>query len=187
LRAGVVLSRPPQITRDLAPFEKAYFLYQKRLNERLALPFTQYFYYREQSPSLLDFQKKRAERKTPARDIGRYNPYAEDGWNDEVLVGSLYGEPGHQMEMLLKDVEVPVVNKFMAEEAKRDEGETERPMPRVTEADKKGDLTSLNRLLSRTLYLLVQNGKGSWTFPTDALVKKENLSLVRITSLVQYF
>jgi large subunit ribosomal protein L46 len=181
LRAGVVLSRPPQLTRDLTSFEKAFFLYQKRLNERLALPFTQYFYYRKGTPSLIDWKKKIAERKTPARDIGRYNPYLEDGWHDEVLIGAQEGEPEHMMDALLKDVEVPVVNKFQTEEAKLEEANKDliqRPMPRVTEADNSGDQKSLNRLLSRTLYLLVKGKEGQWQFPTDALMGRESFQLV---------
>jgi large subunit ribosomal protein L46 len=181
LRAGVVLSRPPQLTRDLTSFEKAFFLYQKRLNERLALPFTQYFYYRKGTPSLIDWKKKIADRKTPARDIGRYNPYLEDGWHDEVLVGAQEGEPDHMMDALLKDIEVPVVNKFQSEEAKQEEADKDliqRPMPRVTAADNDGDQRSLNRLLSQTLYLLVKGKEGQWQFPTDTLLGRESFQLV---------
>jgi large subunit ribosomal protein L46 len=181
LRAGVVLSRPPLLTRDLTSFEKSFFLYQKRLNERLALPFTQYFYFRKGTPSLIDWKKKIADRKTPARDIGRYNPYMKDGWHDEVMVGAPEGEPEHMMDSLLKDVEVPVLNKFQTEEAKQEQADVDliqRPMPRITEADNKGDERSLNRLLSRTLYLLVKTNEGQWSFPTDTLVGRESFQLV---------
>ena len=62
----------------------------------------------------------------------------------------------------------------------------ERPMPRVTEADRVGDLRSLNRALERTLYLVVKGGEGSmgeeagWRFPTALLErsKKESLHTV---------
>jgi large subunit ribosomal protein L46 len=181
VRAGVVLSRPPQITRDLTSFEKSFFLYQKRLNERLALPFTRYFYYRKGTPSEIDYKRKIKERLTAARDIGRYNPYTEDGWHDEVLVGAQESEPDHIMDALIKDVEVPVVNKFQGEEANKKQLEDailQRPMPRVTEADKSGDERSLNRALARTLYLLVKGKDGRWAFPGDALLKKESLHLV---------
>ena len=77
INAGVVLSRPPQITRDLTPFEKAYYFYQKRLNERLALPFTKYFYFRRGTPSDEDWKQKIRERQTAARDIGKYNASLE--------------------------------------------------------------------------------------------------------------
>jgi large subunit ribosomal protein L46 len=51
----------------------------------------------------------------------------------------------------------------------------ERPMPRVTEADKKGDERSLDRRLDRTLYLLVKGSEGRWEFPASALIGRENL------------
>jgi len=152
------------------------------------LPFTRYFYIRKDTPADIDYKKKIKERFTPARDIGKYNPYKEDGWHDEVLVGAPEGEPEHQMEMLLKDVEVPVVNKFQGEEAKAKQAEDDfiqRPMPRITDADKSGDQKSLNRLLARTLYLLVQNKEGRWVFPQAPLVGKENLHLAAERVIVQ--
>ena len=58
--------------------------------------------------------------------------------------------------------------------------EVERPYPRVTEADKNGDVRSLNRLLQRTLYLLVKSEKnGRWGFPSSFLMGKESLHTVR--------
>jgi large subunit ribosomal protein L46 len=183
LSTAVVLSRPPQITRDLHPFEKAFFLYQRRLNERLALPFQRYLYFKKESPALIDFQRKIKERKTPARDIGPYEAYGKDRWHDEVHVGAALSEPEHQMEELLKDEE----NTFKGEQieievedaVKEEEQAALRPRPRVTEADAIGDVKSLNRMLQRTLYLLVLGEDGQWRFPTAQLVGKENLKNVR--------
>jgi large subunit ribosomal protein L46 len=174
----VILSRPPQITRDLHPFEKAFFLYQRRLNERLALPFTRYFYYAKGTPKFVDFQKKIKARKTAARDIGLYEAYGQHKWNDEAIVGAPESEPEHQLEALLKD-ERPW--KDENEPAKATEELEEaiyiKPEPRETEADKTGDEKSLNRLLQRTLYLMVQDKSGNWRFPTTVLNSKEHESL----------
>lgn len=177
LRAGVVLSRPPQITRDLHPFEKAYFLYQRRLNERLALPFTRYFYFKKGTPADLEWKRKVKARSTAARDIGVYNAYSKDGWNDELLVGAQESDPDQQIDALLKDGEVPGIGSGEIGEAAKKEP-VERPMPRVTEADEAGDQKSLNRLLQRTLYLVVRNGDGSWAFPSDSLAGRESLHQV---------
>jgi large subunit ribosomal protein L46 len=49
----------------------------------------------------------------------------------------------------------------------------------VTEADKKNDQKSLDRLLSRTLYLLVQSKEGHWKFPSSPVEAGETLRLVR--------
>ena len=123
------------------------------------------------------------ERKTPARDIGVYNAYGEEGWNDEVLVGERISEPEEQVEALLRDAEKEGREEADAEGAVVKREVVERPMPRVTEADRVGDLRSLNRMLERTLYLVVKGGEGSmgeeagWRFPTALLEKSRQESL----------
>ena len=173
MKAGVILSRAPIITRDLTPFEKAFYVYQRRLNERLALPFTRYFYFQKGTPSDFEWKRKIRDRTTPARDIGRYNPYSKDGWNDELLIGATESEPDHQLEAILKDAEVPAVGQEHLEDAARIP--VEGPMPRVTEADKAGDEKSLDRKLDRNLYLVVKGQEGNWTFPSASIVGKESL------------
>ncbi|KAL6705134.1 hypothetical protein ACN47E_007239 [Coniothyrium glycines] len=173
VNAGVVLSRPPQITRDLHPFESAFFLYQKRLNERLALPFTRYFYFKKRTPADLEWKRKLKQRLTPARDIGRYKGYGDEAWNDEVLVGAKESDFEWQVERLLEDAErsgaegEPAATGAAAKKIDREP--VERPMPRTTEADKQNDTKSLNRALRRTLYLLIKNKEGMWQFPQDRL------------------
>ncbi|MCJ1258209.1 54S ribosomal protein L17 mitochondrial [Lignoscripta atroalba] len=183
IKAGVVLSRPPLLTRDLTPFEKAYFLYQRRLNERLALPFTRYFYYQKGTPGDVEWKQKIKERKTPARDIGVYNAYSKEGWNDELLVGAKESEPEHQIEALLKDAEVPETRGAEEQVVKREK--VEKPLPRVTEADQNGDVRSLNRALARTLYLVVKGSDGGWRFPCGGLVGRESLYAAAERILVQ--
>jgi len=110
-------------------------------------------------------------RQTAARDIGKYNAYSEEAWNDELLVGAEESEPESQLNALLQHSE-----EGSAEESKREL--VERPMPRVTEADISGDQKSLNRLLQRTLYLLVKKEKD-WLFPSAIVQGKESLREVR--------
>ncbi|KAF2001628.1 50S ribosomal subunit L30 [Amniculicola lignicola CBS 123094] len=212
INAGVVLSRPPLITRDLHPLEAAFFLYQRRLNERLALPFARYFYFKKKTPADLEWKRKIKQRLTPARDIGRYEGYGEESWNDELLINAPESEIAWQVEQLLQDAEktgaegegagensnVPSTETTEAGEksstatpvqqgsARKVEHEPiERPMPRITEADEKGDLKSLNRALQRTLYLLVKDREGRWMFPQDKIIGKENLHLAAERILVQ--
>lgn len=125
-------------------------------------------------------------RKTPARELGGYNPYHEDGWNDELQVGAKESEPESQMEALLIDA-LPPASKKAGEmeggEAQSTEQALEaivRPAPRVTEADKKNDVKSLNRALQRTLYLVAKDDKNEWTFPSDLLIGNESLHLVSL-------
>jgi large subunit ribosomal protein L46 len=176
VKAGVVLSRPPQITRDLTPFEKAYFFYQKRLNERLALPFTRYFYFKRGTPTDEDWKRKYKDRLTPSRDIGKYNAYSKEAWNDELLVGAIESEPEHQVEMLIGDAETTTTSAEEGGVVKKEE--IPRPPPRITEADEKNDQKSLDRLLQRTLYLLVQSKEGYWKFPSSPVGNDENLRTV---------
>ncbi|EEH44727.1 mitochondrial 54S ribosomal protein YmL17/YmL30 [Paracoccidioides brasiliensis Pb18] len=183
IKAGVVLSRPPRLTRELTSFEKAFYFYQRRLNDRLALPFTRYFYFKRDTPADVDWKRKIKERLTPSRDIGRYNAYSKEAWNDELLVGSVESEPEHQINALLKDVE----SYTDSDEGDSKKDEVPRPLPRVTEADKKGDQRSLDRLLHRTLYLLVQvkNGERTfWRFPAVTLEEKENLRMAAERALL---
>ncbi|KAE8154729.1 39S mitochondrial ribosomal protein L46-domain-containing protein [Aspergillus avenaceus] len=182
IKAGVLLSRPPQITRDLTPFEKAYYFYQRRLNERLALPFTKYFYFKRGTPADEDWKRKIRERQTPARDIGKYNAYSKEAWNDELLVGSVESEPEHQIEMLVQDAEA-TVNATSQDTSKKEE--IPRPFPRVTEADKANDQKSLNRALQRTLYLLVQSKEGYWRFPNSPIAQDETLREASERTLAQ--
>jgi len=154
-------------------------LYQRRLNERLALPFTRYFYYPKGTPGEIEWKRKIKERKTPARDIGVYNAYGDEGWNDELLIGDRLSEPEEQIERLVKDAEVEVKERDVQGEGEvLKKEEVERPMPRITEADKTGDLKSLDRRLEKTLYLLVKRGKGQWEFPKAMLQKNESLHTV---------
>ncbi|KAJ4293996.1 hypothetical protein N0V90_007685 [Kalmusia sp. IMI 367209] len=180
VNAGVVLSRPPQLTRDLHPFESAFFLYQRRLNERSALPFTRYFYYKDRTPADREWKRKIKQRLTPARDIGRYKGYGDEAWNDEVLIGAKESDFHWQVERLLEDAETTGTEdqpqqaggEATSTQKKVEHEPVERPMARVTEADEKNDVKSLNRLLQRTLYLVVKNKDGQWMFPQDKLNKE---------------
>lgn len=176
IKAGVVLARSPIITRDLTSFEKSFYFYQRRLNERLALPFTKYFYFKRGTPADNEWKRKYAERKTAARDIGNYSAYAKDAWNDELLVGAVESEPPHQIEALVKDAEGYAATEAGDSGMKKEE--IPRPLLRITEADEKGDQKSLDRLLQRTLYLLVQAKEGYWKFPSVTLEGKESLRVV---------
>lgn len=199
LACSPVLSRSPLITRELTSFEKAFYLYQKRLNERLALPFTRYFYYKKGTPADVEWKRKAKARKgVAARDIGLYNAYTEESWNDEVLVGSRLGEPDEVVERLIRDAQGKDIEQAQLQgdaeagkteisgDAKAGEGvrkpvgevAVERPAPRTTEADQKNDLRSLSRRLDRALYLLVKRKDGSWRFPEDRVYGRENLHQV---------
>jgi large subunit ribosomal protein L46 len=185
VKSGVLLSRPPLLTRPLTSFEKAFFFYQKRLNERLTMPFSRYFYFKKDTPADHDWKLKAKERNgQPARELGGYNPYGELGWNDELLVGDENSESSCLMESLVKDAEVRAVEGKDGKpmEAKGDAdgegGKVERPLSTWTEADKAKDVRRLDRKLARTLYLVVKRENGGWGFPAGELIGRENLHQV---------
>lgn len=175
IRSGVILTRAPLITRALTPFENAFFFYQKRLNERLVLPFRHTFYFKKDTAADLDWRIKFEERGSiAAKELGRYYAQGRNAWNDELLVGSTLSNEERIREILLKDAELRVTED--GEEAPPDEiVPVERPMDRVTEADKKNDIRRLDRALDRTLYLIVQRTDGYWQFPTEDVPTDENL------------
>lgn len=199
LLCSPVVSRPPILTRELTSFEKAFFLYQKRLNERLALPFTRYFYYKKDTPADTQWKRQAKARKgTASRDVGVYNAYDEEGWNDEVLVGSQLSEPSDVVEKLIRDAEGKDIvdaepqgdaeaggeasgNPMAGEGTRKPVSEitVERPQPRTTKDDAENNKQSLNRKLERTLYMVVKNKDGAWRFPQDRVLGRESLHQVR--------
>lgn len=174
------------ITRDLSSFEKAYLLYQRRLNERLALPFTRYFYYRKATPGDIDWKRKMRKRRSASRDIGYYSGYGPEAWNDELLIGDTTSEPQEQVKAILQDAEEVNTDPNSAGPGAKKESIC-RPTTRITDADTKLDVRSLSRSLSRTLYLLVrfrnsQVEDNPWTFPGRFLQGKESLHQVNTCS-----
>lgn len=109
-----------------------------------------------------------------AKDIGRYNPRGRVAWNDEVLVGSRTSEPEHIVEKLLEDAEMRVSDDGEAI-TEEERVKVERPMPRRTEADEKGDVKRLDRALDQTLYFVVKRENGEWGFPMGNVPTDEAL------------
>lgn len=181
-----MLSRPPILTPDPHPFETAYHLYQRRLNERLVLPFTQYFYFKPDTPAYEAWRIARKARNGVAgRDVGGYNAFGKEGWNDEVLTGDESGEREVIVRKLIEEEARARKDKDVLGQGKADGERDMAGLTRRTEADEKGDVRSLERALTRTLYLLVKRkmAKGKegafWTFPSGVVEGKEGLKEVR--------
>ena len=169
----------------------------------MALPFTRYFYYKKGTPADVEWKRKQRARKSAARDIGVYSGYGPEAWNDEVLVGDKTAEPSCQVEALIRDAEGKDIgeakpigdsetdgqqvsgNEREGEGVRKDVGQhvaIERPLSRITEADRANDFKSLSRRLDRSLYLLVKNKNGKWRFPEDRVYGRENLHQVHDVS-----
>ncbi|KAI1404019.1 39S mitochondrial ribosomal protein L46-domain-containing protein [Hypoxylon fuscum] len=175
IKSSFILTRAPLLTRSLAPFENAFFFYQKRLNERLVLPFRHTLFFKKDTAADLDWRIKFEERgRIAAKELGRYYAQGRNAWNDELLVGSTLSNEDRVREILLKDAENRVTED--GEEADPEEiVPVERPTDRITEADKTNDVRRLDRKLDRTLYLIVQGSDGKWQFPTEDVPTEEHL------------
>ncbi|KAI1648480.1 39S mitochondrial ribosomal protein L46-domain-containing protein [Daldinia loculata] len=175
IKSGIILTRAPLLTRALTPFENAFYFYQKRLNERLVLPFRHTLFFKKDTAADLDWRIKFEERgRIAAKELGRYYAKGRNAWNDELLVGSTLSNEERIREILLKDAENRVTED--GEEADPDEVlPVEQPMDRITEADKTNDVRRLDRKLDRTLYLLVQSSDGKWQFPSEDVPTDEHL------------
>ncbi|TVY47448.1 54S ribosomal protein L17, mitochondrial [Lachnellula occidentalis] len=179
-KTGILLSRPPLLTRPNTSFEDAYFFYQKRLHERLALPFSRYFYFKSDTPADVLYKKQAKERGgAAARELGGYTGYGDTAWNDELLVGDGISSSAHKIDVLIKDGSAKTEDEL-------DEEMGVQALKRHTEADRKRDEKALDRKLVRTLYLVVKSEEtGEWGFPEGEVVGRENLNQAAERVLVQ--
>ncbi|KAI8579059.1 hypothetical protein K450DRAFT_243658 [Umbelopsis ramanniana AG] len=148
IASGIVLSRTPQITRDSTPFEKAYFDYSEKLERQSAIPLPADFYFKKGSL---------AERRWKEDEAARMKAMADPKLS--------LSEAVKETQVKQEDADVTTqMNKF-------------ETGSRLSEADKKNDIKSLNRALQRTLYLIVKKPRDqhAWQFPQGAVEEGEYL------------
>ncbi|CAG9971985.1 unnamed protein product [Clonostachys byssicola] len=174
IRSGLILTRPPLLTRTLHPFENAFFFYQKRLEERLNTPFVTNVYFKPDTARRIDWDLKVKERQgTVAKELGVYHGKSAAAWDDELRVGDGLSSQESIVGAILKDAEARVSDDAEIIPA-ADVQPVEPPNERLSEADKKADVKRLDRAMDRTLYLVVK-GKDGWSFPADVIPDGENL------------
>lgn len=186
IKSGIILSRPPILTQPQTPFESAFYLYQKRLNERVTAPFSKKFYFKRDTAVELDWKIKVRERGTVAKETGGYTGGRGGAapWEDEVLVGSELADPDVVRATLVRDAELRV-SEDGEELSVEDRVRVEQPLPRETEADRKNDVRRLDRKLDRTLYLVVKGKDGSWGFPAGDMSTEETLHVAAARVLAE--
>lgn len=154
--SGVIMSRIPIITRELSEFESKYYAYQSELEKRLMWTFPQYYYFRKGTLSERRFLD--ANRGPVSYQPGVYFPRG----NPDVK---------HNRERSQKQ-EIVVPREESADSSPQGgEASVTRPIvpqSRTTKADEVNDVKSLERALSRTLYLVVKEGE-TWKFPSFAV------------------
>ncbi|KAL1576644.1 MRP-L46 domain-containing protein [Candida albicans] len=161
ISSTLVLSRLPIITPDVPKFDQQFYNYQTELWRRLMWTFPKWFYFR---PGTLSEQKFKELNENPVS----YDP--------KVIYPRGKPDLKHNRDRRFRQyIRLP---KTYKEESELVEGEENTqsdqdiarkivPNSRITEADKKNDSTSLERKLSRTLYLVVKQSEsdGEWKFP----------------------
>lgn len=161
--SSLILSRPPVVLREPTSFEKAYHDYNRQLSEALQQPFPKDFYFKKGSAA-----EKRYEEDQASSPLGF----------SAITAAVSKGKAGKG-----KDTSSTSTS---ASASSSSEGEAEsKPLPRLSEADTKNDLRSLERKLDRTLYLVVKQ-KSGWKFPAKALENRarENLHDVAPASVI---
>ncbi|KAJ1723009.1 hypothetical protein LPJ53_002627 [Coemansia erecta] len=151
VRAGVLLQRDPIITQQTSGFEAASDRYFEWLHYISAEKFPRDFFFKKGSS-------------------------AEAKWMEleDMRASEWYFDKSSKPEF--KSVKRAVVDED-AEAGDVDEvvSRTIEVQPRETEADKKGDVKSLERKLDRTLYLLVKDSDGKWELPAGTVAEDEVL------------
>ncbi|KAJ8488285.1 hypothetical protein ONZ51_g3646 [Trametes cubensis] len=167
LNAAVILNRSPILTRTPTLFERAYYAYQSRIRRALFNPFPTDFYFK--TGSLLEKKFAKEEKLREREAFGgpwmlkrrKAGPAAMD--EDGILIAST-----DQLENMGEEPVDP-------------------PAPRIHEADKTGDVKSLDRAGERNLYLLVRGkdhtGKQVWRFPQGGLQEGEFLHQAALRDL----
>ncbi|CCH42166.1 54S ribosomal protein L17, mitochondrial [Wickerhamomyces ciferrii] len=154
LRSTLLLARNPIVTPDLTPFEKVYYNYQEELERRLMWTFPQYYYFRKGTLSERRFV---AAQKGPVTK--QPGVFYEKGKPDVV----------HNRERRLKQ-EIVIPRQETEEGSSLDEiNRPVIPNSRITKADEINDITSLERKLPRTLYLLIKDSKLGWRLPSFSI------------------
>lgn len=153
--SAALLSRNPVVTADLPAFESQFYKYQNELWKRLMWTFPKWFYYRS---GTLSEQKFRELNRNPV-----YN-------NPNIEFPRGRPDIRQQRDRRFKqELSLPKTYSEAKEEDEVDTGDNLSrkivPNSRVTLADKNNDLTSLERKLARTLYLVVERN-GGYEFPT---------------------
>ncbi|KAJ2552732.1 hypothetical protein EV175_003199 [Coemansia sp. RSA 1933] len=152
VRAGLVLQRDPIVIQQTKGFEAAADKYFGWLEYMTAERFPRDMFFKKGSAA----ESKWMEQEDQRSDEWYFDPATKPEFKSvkrEAVVDETTGKK--------QESKGPVVN-------------TVEVHPRETEADRAGDLRSLERKLDRTLYLVVKAG-NQWVFPQGAVEAEEAL------------
>lgn len=165
IMAGIILSRPPILTAELTEFEKAYYKYQSETGKRMMWTFPHWFYFPK--GTLASRQFLEAQPEVTADSIAKL--YANE--RPDILLG--------RDRRAKQEVVIPERDAEMESEESAILYKKIVPNPRITKADEANDVTSLERKLDRTLYLIIKKKRqaNQWKFPATDVNYKEKESV----------
>ncbi|KAF9937346.1 54S ribosomal protein L17 mitochondrial [Modicella reniformis] len=176
--AGAVVSRQPLILRDLTSFENEYFLYQKNLERGTAAPFAAEFYFKKGSVAERRWKQQEAQRAANSLSSSRTTTTTTSSSSSPSSSSSSASSgTSNSSAGTLKGVDT-ADNEFTEEENHAAALEAKIDFnDRITDADRKNDVSSLERALQRTLYLIVKKSRDqhAWQFPQGGVRVCENL------------
>ncbi|EDK45596.1 conserved hypothetical protein [Lodderomyces elongisporus NRRL YB-4239] len=156
----LILSRLPIITHEPSSFEKQFYKYQSELWRRLMWTFPKWVYFRlgtmaEQRYKVLNQNPVSYDKKIIyPKGKPDLKQMRDRRFRQYIRVPKTYKEEDELIGQDLSEFKESEVTRKIA------------PNSRVTAADKMGDKTSLERELSRTLYLTVKTSKDEhWKLP----------------------
>ncbi|PVU97963.1 hypothetical protein BB561_000211 [Smittium simulii] len=173
---GLVLQRNPIVTRERTAFEIEYEKYEDWIKYKSSVPFPKDFYLKKNSIAELNYLELERERKKI--NYFEATESVEKGKKKKDSVSE---------EELKKEEELKLA---LSKNLGSDENIFSRKAQlcsRVTEADKTGDITSLERKLDRTLYFLINKNKTTkeWRFPSKKVSADEVLNSAMMKCFIE--
>ncbi|KAJ1978698.1 hypothetical protein H4R33_005916 [Dimargaris cristalligena] len=173
--ASLIVQRKPVILPELNKFERTYYAYRDELARREAAPFASEFYFKKGSTSEKEWNQRQKH----------YQSLLKKGWSALLAdAEKSVGTAGLAADSTASESASATTTSSTADgsnSAAKDDA-TYKAAPRITQADKDGDLKSLDRALDQSLYLLVKKPRqeNAWQFPQGG---HEGLEFLHRTAL----
>lgn len=182
IRASLILSRAPIVTKDIPVFEKTFYNYNKELEQRLMWTFPKWYYFKKGTVAEREFREAQNYPVPASKGVWFPNgipdiKHGRDRRFKQSVILPTKKQIGSQVKKTNQDGETEIVEEEIEaeEEDPDDVSRSVKLNSRITKADESNDMKSLERKLPRTLYLIINNSKSSkWELPTFDVVNNGN-------------
>ncbi|KAG7191840.1 54S ribosomal protein L17 mitochondrial [Scheffersomyces spartinae] len=169
----LLISRTPIISEELTAFESQYYKYNNELWKRLMWTFPKWYYYKDGTISEQMFKEL-----NPAPVFNNPNVDFPNG-RPEIRQGR---DRRFKQELKLPKTYSTEVERADETAAESSDNLSRKIVPnsRITKADETKDLTSLERKLARTLYLVISLDGNKWSLPNFEMSREEKVPLHKL-------